>query len=182
MTDEKRVGAIMRLLPEQLRDKLQWDHSQFMESSTVMRKWLTEKTKQSTRGNYDPAKRDLHSLEGEDHEDPELEAELHALGNVSAGELLVYTKKSDQKKNGMPPRKAPGGAPGSSPAAPAGTREAPPRDARDVRCGNCGDKGNLSRECKKHKRTSRTGFASIVVSPGINPDIAPSPELAVSRT
>ena len=148
MTDEKKVGSLMRMIPEDVRGRIDWDHPQFMESSDVLRKWLLAKSKQLTRGSYAPQKRNVHILNDPDA-DPELIEELHALPEMPREQLFAYVRKFYQRKAAKPAADGPRTerqSPGPPRAPP---REAPPRDARDVRCGNCGEKGHTSRDCKK---------------------------------
>ena len=41
---DKKVGAIMRILPKEVKDRVMWDHPQFLESPDAFRRWRKEKT------------------------------------------------------------------------------------------------------------------------------------------
>ena len=56
---DKKVGAIMRILPKEVKERVMWDHPQFLESPEALRRWLKEKTKQLTKGSYGPQREAL---------------------------------------------------------------------------------------------------------------------------
>jgi hypothetical protein len=90
---DKKVGAIMRILPKEVKERIMWDHPQFLESPEALRKWLKEKTKQLTKGSYGPSRRGVNLLDEDLDGGAELEDELNALGDVPDGELLAYVRK-----------------------------------------------------------------------------------------
>ena len=60
---DKKVGAIMRILLKEVKERIMWDHPQFLESPEALRKWLEEKTKQLTKGSYGPSRRAVNLLD-----------------------------------------------------------------------------------------------------------------------
>ena len=150
VSEARKVGAIMRTLPAAIHDKALWDIEQFKDSPEALRKWLTQKTRNVTRGGYDGDKKQVNSLLEEYEELPEgLQDEIHALGEVPEEVICAFVKKRMANFRRTGDRSKPTAqSPGPRPDA----REAPPRDARDVRCSNCGEKGHAGKDCKQPRR------------------------------
>ncbi len=144
LTPAKKVQAILKLLPQEVRIRALWEFDNFKEDPGKLRSWLRTKARllQSTPGAGAHLFEDT-SIYSEETGDDELES----LGeNPTDGEICAFYRK---KLNGPPGAKT-WKQPLRQPAPL--RREVPPRDVRDVRCANCNKKGHTARDCGEQKR------------------------------
>ena len=136
MSEARKVGAIMRTLPKDIHDKALWDIEKFRNSPAALRTWITQKTRNVTRGGYDGEKKPVNMLLAEYDTLPDgLEEEIEALGDVPQETICAFVKKRMGNFRKPGPRRD--------------QKDPPPRDVRDVRCPNCGEKGHVAQDCKK---------------------------------
>ena len=118
MPDSKKVGAIMRLLPDGVREKALWDYESFKDSPAKLRQLLKDKAKIFTKGNFGSEGRKRVNLFNAHELDNLTQEAVNYLEQMDDAEICACVKKRFVEKG-------------------PGPREAPPRDARDVRCSNC---------------------------------------------
>ena len=148
LTEKKKMGAILRLLPWSIKEKALWSYDEFR-TSLDLRQWIRKKLRL-----LESWRRPGQEINIADDEDDDLMEAIESLGeDASKDEILAMMQSR------FPPRQLRGRPPPGAARDATGRQRsrAPPRDARDIRCGNCGGKGHSSRECKqppvpKHKR------------------------------
>ena len=154
LTDAGEVGALMRLLPDEIKQKAVWEWDKFEGQPFELRKWVRARTKLLV--NWDLAShKGIHALDEPQQgtaEEPDLEELCSFLPHLSKGgsatkeELHAFGRK---KLTGQANARKPGGGGQAAERRPA--REAPARDARDAKCPNCGKTGHTKEDCKSAK-------------------------------
>ena len=159
LDDHRTVGAILRLLPEEVRNRALWDYEAYQDAPEKLKAWLRDKVK--LLGTWKGGAKPVHVLVGgedsfEDAECRSCEEEFCDLASLdhtatNAQICAVFRRQfanggaqvRDRAQTRQPPR-----------------REAPPRDLRDVQCPNCHRKGHLARDCTEPQkaRDARTCF------------------------
>ena len=150
LDDDRKIGALMRLFPDAVCEKVLWEMEKFEGKPLVLRRWVKEHTKLLV--NWDSPDsgrpRAANLLDAEENAQSEDEGDLE---NKSREELCALVRRGAGGRFGA--------ARQATPKKKAG-REPPARDARDVRCGNCAAKGHTSQNCPEERRgpLSRTCF------------------------
>ena len=159
LDDHRTVGAILRLLPEEVRNRALWDYEAYQDAPEKLKAWLRDKVK--LLGTWKGGAKPVHVLVGgedgfEDAACRSCEEEFCDLASLdhtatNAQICAVFRRQfanggaqvRDRAQTRQPPR-----------------REAPPRDLRDVQCPNCHRKGHLARDCTEPQkaRDARTCF------------------------
>ena len=147
LSDHRKVGVLMRLLPTVLHDDILKEFGRFDNKPDDLRRWIRDRV-QWLKWNDTPTRKH-HLLEGDEEgaatDDSELAvyAEMAALAKSGAPEeeLHAFIRRK------FPARKGKGGGKGK--AAP--DRERPARSKADTTCPNCLAKGHTAQECTKPK-------------------------------
>ena len=150
LSDERRKGAVMSMLPEALQEKIVWDFDDYKTADALV-SWIRTKVRLAT--SWKPGRKDALMIA----EEEDLSAEIRALGeDASEEQIMAIVSRRFPRKNGAP-AKTSGGAPiPRGPGAPGKlTRDSaergPPRSREDVTCPNCLKKGHFASECTEPK-------------------------------
>ena len=130
---EKEVGAIMRMLPWVLKQKVIMDLDDYFDKPVKLQEWLRRKVK--SLSTWSPQGRAAHVVD-EGAED---------LGRAALSSMGLREDSPDGQVLAVFRRKFPGRAQAASGPPP------PPRSKEDVMCPNCLGKGHFASECSKPK-------------------------------
>ena len=150
LDDERKCGAIMRMLPFMLTTEILLKYDTFANNPLLLRQWVIHHSKLLTSWQEVRGAKPAHVLEDREaggEEDPGEGEELvreNEVAGMSPAEICALINKRWQGGKGTGKTRKSAGK-GKRP-------EAPARDARDVRCGNCGRTGHSSAECREPKR------------------------------
>ena len=145
--DHKTVGALLSLLPWDVKERALWDYELYKDNPMRLKRWVKDKVKLlnswkvARRGNQG-----AHALEvPTNDQDGHMEGLLALTEDADDEEICAVFRRAFQKRNG-----AAAGPGAARPCQAAGAQhEAPLRDLRDAQCPNCGVKGHLARDCPK---------------------------------
>ncbi len=141
MTEEKKIGAVLRMLPEVIRDKALWEYDNF-DTVRKLQEWIRKKVK-NVYSWHSPGKSPANVLEDDGIGDDERQEILNIIGEEATEEQILAVFKAKQarfqtRRRGGPPL----GGNRSSP---------PPRDRKDLTCPNCLKKGHPAWECPEER-------------------------------
>ena len=141
MSEEKKIGAVLRMLPDLIRDKALWEYDNF-DTVRKLQEWIRKKVK-NVYSWHSPGKPPAHVLENEGISEDERQDILNIIGEDATEEQVLGVFKAKQarfqtRRRGAPP-------PGGSRTA------APPRDKKDLTCPNCLKKGHPAWECPEER-------------------------------
>ncbi len=167
ISEKRRRGGVLRILPDSLREKVIWDLGEDKSSDEII-EWLRLRLRSSSSWGEVPrdGPRTTALLEDEVDEDvydEEMMTELNALQpGASRDEIAAVFQRALRRRPGAaPPRRRPGVQPqtrGPGFASTFGAPRAPPRSREDVRCANCLKKGHSAFECLEPKVAKRKCF------------------------
>ena len=139
LSEKKKMGAILRLLPWVIKEKALWSYDEFKDSLDL-RTWIRKKLRL-----LESWRRQGQEINATEPEGLSLEEAIDALGeDAGEEEILALIHGRRPQSRGRPGAGIPRGPP-------APREQAPPRDPGDVRCGNCGGKGHSTKDCKKER-------------------------------
>ena len=144
LTDDRRKGSIVKILPWRVQQKIIWDFDE-LKSADALIAWIKAKIRLET--SMAPKGRDVgaHVMEQLDEEGQQ---ELNELGDEATQDEVNAIYRRFVGRGGQ--RGAVGGK--KFPPRPAGSdsaSKAPPRSAADSSCPNCLEKGHTGAECTK---------------------------------
>ena len=147
MSEHRKVGVLMRMLPASLHEDVLKEFNKFDEQPEALRRWIRDRVQLLKWSDDSSRKRNLlegdEGDKGSDDADSIFSAELAALvksGTANDEEVCAFArrkffvKKLDRGKG-----------------APRPERERPVRSKADTTCPNCFEKGHTGQECKKPK-------------------------------
>ena len=173
VSDYRKVGIFMRMLPESLKTDVIKDMGKFENQPEVLRRYLRERV-QWLKWDDTPARKH-HLLDGgagDDgaEDDSDAGAELAILaqnGTVSDGQLAAFVRR--QIAGGKRPWAAAQKGPKD--------RERPARSKADTTCPNCLEKGHTAQECTKPKIEVKDRRCFVCNEPGHSANRCPKGRL-----
>ena len=154
LSDRRRRGGLLRMLPINLRNKVIWDFGADKSTEATI-EWLRERLRATS--SWGDGGQPVAAIEVNDDDviEDEWMAELHALEPGAGMEQIAAVFKNALQRRGPPGvRRAPQSRVPQSRAlqSQSGPRQAapraPPRNRGDLRCANCLKKGHPAAECE----------------------------------
>ena len=147
LSDHRKVGVLMRLLPTILHDDILKEFGRFDNKPDDLRRWIRDRV-QWLKWNDSPTRKH-HLLDGDDEGAATDDSELAAYAEIAA---LAKSGAPEEELHAFIRRKfPPKNAKGSGKGRPAPDRERPARSKADTTCPNCLTKGHTAQECTKPK-------------------------------
>ncbi len=152
LSEKRRRGGVLRVLPELLREKVIWDLGEDKSSEEII-EWLRTRLRSSSSWGDGPRTAALIEDDFEEEEyDEEMMTELNALQpGASRDEMVAVFQRALRRRPGAFRPRRPKSQPPRS-------QSQPPRSREDVRCANCLKKGHSAFECREPRVAKRKCF------------------------